>query len=147
MVRNIRGFDSSWFDEFRRLEQEMRDVFESGPWPVSIRQGLRRGYPPLNIGITAEQVNVYLFAAGLNPESLDVSLHQNLLSIKGARKTERKESGQYHSRERFSGEFSRSVSLPEDVDGDRVDAVYRDGVLRVTIARKHAVRPRKIDVQ
>ena len=147
MIRNLRGFDSSWFDEFRRLEQEMRDIFEGGPWPVSIRQGLRRGYPPLNVGVTAEQVDVYMFAAGLNPQSLDVSLHQNLLTIKGERKTERKEGGQYHSRERYSGEFSRSVSLPEEVDPDRVEATYRDGVLRIAISRKEAVRPRKIEVQ
>ena len=147
MIRNLRGFDSSWFDEFRHLEQEMRDIFEGGPWPVSIRQGLRRGYPPLNVGVTAEQVDVYMFAAGLNPQSLDVSLHQNLLTIKGERKTERKEGGQYHSRERYSGEFSRSVSLPEEVDPDRVEATYRDGVLRIAISRKEAVRPRKIEVQ
>ena len=147
MIRNLRSFDSPWFDEFRRFEQEMRDIFEDGPWPVSIRQGLRRGYPPLNVGVTAEQVDVYMFAAGLNPQSLDVSLHQNLLTIKGERKTERKESGQYHSRERYSGEFSRSVSLPDDVDPDRVEATYRDGVLRIAISRKEAVRPRKIEVQ
>ena len=147
MLRNLRNFDSSWFDEFRRLEQEMRDVFEGGPWPVSIRQGQRRGYPPFNVGITAEQVDVYMFAAGLNPESLDVTLHQNLLTIKGQRNTERREGGQYHSRERYSGEFSRAVSLPDDVDADKIDAVYRDGVLRIRIARKAAVRPRKIEVQ
>ena len=51
-----------------------------------------------------------------------------------------------HARERFAGRFRRVISLPEDADPARVDASYRDGVLRVTIAKRESSKPRRIEV-
>jgi HSP20 family protein len=52
----------------------------------------------------------------------------------------------YYRRERFDGDFRRVVSLPDDVDPDRVDAKYRDGVLQITVQRREIARPRQITV-
>ena len=107
----------------------------------------RGTYPPINIGSTPEQVDVYLFAAGLNTESLDISIQKNLLTIDGERRLITEEGATYFRRERFDDAFHRIVSLPDDVDPEKVDASYRDGVLRITIQRREAARPRQIEVK
>ncbi|HEY3583541.1 MAG TPA: Hsp20/alpha crystallin family protein, partial [Casimicrobiaceae bacterium] len=53
----------------------------------------------------------------------------------------------YYRKERYDGEFRRVITLPDDVDSDRVQASYRDGVLQITVQRREASRPRQISVQ
>lgn len=141
------SFDTdSLFDEFRRLENQMDQLFSSSPWPAGIRSMQRGTFPPLNVGATPKQVDVFLFAANLDPKSLDLSIQQNLLSVSGTRKVDVSENAQYYRRERFDGEFKRVLTLPEDVDPERVAAKYSDGVLRITIQRRDTARPRQITV-
>ena len=134
-------------DEFRRMEREMNQLFGGTSWPNSIRAVARGTYPPINIGSTAEQVEVYLFAAGLDPETLDISIQQNLLTVAGDRKLQLEKDADYYRKERYDGGFRRVVTLPEDVDPDQVTAGYRDGVLHVTIKRRESTRPRQIKVK
>lgn len=115
--------------------------------PAGIRSVARGTYPPINIGATPEQVDVYLFAAGLDPKTLDISLQQNLLTVSGERQAPVREEVNYYRKERFDGPFRRLVTLPEDVDPDRVEANYRDGVLEIHIKRREATRPRQIEVK
>ena len=140
------SFDTSLFDEFRRLEGEMDQLFGRGSLPAGIRATRRGTFPPINVGATPERVDVYLFAAGLDPKSLDISIQQNLLAVSGDRKVPVDESADYYRQERFDGEFRRVITLPVDVDPDRVDAKYRDGVLQITVQRREAARPRQITV-
>jgi HSP20 family protein len=134
------------FDEFRRLEREIDQVFGAGVWPSGIRSVIRGTYPPINIGSTPEQVDVYVLAAGLDPKNIDVTIQQNLLTVAGERKLEREEGANYYRRERFEGAFRRVLSLPDDVDPARVEANYRDGVLHITVKRRESARPRQIKV-
>ena len=140
------SFDTSLFDEFRRLEGELDQLFGRGSLPAGIRAMRRGTFPPVNVGATPERVDVYLFAAGLDPKSLDISIQQNLLAVSGDRKVPVDESADYYRQERFDGEFRRVITLPDDVDPDRVDAKYRDGVLQITVQRREAARPRQITV-
>ena len=140
------SFDTSLFDEFKRLESGMDPLFGRGSLPAGIRAMRRGTFPPINVGATPERVDVYLFAAGLDPKSLDISIQQNLLAVSGERKVPVDESADYYRRERFDGEFRRVITLPDDVDPDRVDAKYRDGVLQITVQRREAARPRQISV-
>ena len=140
------GFDTTFFDEFRRLEGEMDQLFGRGSLPAGIRAMRRGTFPPINVGATPERVDVYLFAAGLDPKSLDISIQQNLLAVSGDRKVPVDEAADYYRQERFDGEFRRVITLPDDVDPDRVDAKYRDGVLQITVQRREAARPRQITV-
>jgi HSP20 family protein len=144
---NLRGsFDTNLLDDFRRLEGELDQLFARGAPPTGIRAVRRGTFPPINVGATAERVDVYLFAAGLDPKSLDLSIQQNLLVIAGTRRVSVDDEADYYRQERFDGEFRRVVSLPEDVDPDRVDAKYRDGVLQITVQRREVTRPRQITV-
>jgi HSP20 family protein len=146
MLRSMNHWNGGLFDEFRRLEREIDQVFGAGGWPSGIRSVTRGTYPPINIGSTPEQVDVYVLAAGLDPKSIDVTIQQNLLTVAGERKLEREEGANYYRRERFEGAFRRVLSLPDDVDPARVEANYRDGVLHITVKRRESARPRQITV-
>ena len=140
------SFDTNLFDDFRRLENEMDQLFGAGTWPAGIRSVRRGTFPPINVGSTPSRVDVYLFAAGLDPKGLDISIQQNLLSVSGSRKVPVDESAEYYRQERYDGDFRRVISLPDDVDPDRVEAKYKDGVLQITVQRREAARPRQIVV-
>ena len=147
MFRMLTPFEGSFFENFRRLEQEMDQIFGSGPSPNGIRSMARGTYPPINVGSTPHQVDVYLFAAGVDPASLDISIQQNLLTIAGERKARPKERMEYYRKERFDGDFRRTLSLPNDVDPNQVDASYKDGVLQITVKRREEVKPRQIEIK
>lgn len=148
MFGNLMGsFDSSVFDEFRRLETEMDQLLGRWAAPVGIRAMRRGTFPPINVGVTPAQIDVYVFAAGLDPKGLDLSIQQNLLTISGSRKVPLNEAADYYRRERFDGDFRRVVTLPEDADPNRVNAKYHDGVLHIRVQRREAAQPRQIQVK
>jgi len=147
MFGSLSNYGDSLFDEFRRMQDEMSELFGRSPWPDGIRSVSRGTFPPINVGTTPEQVDVYLFAAGLDPKTLDISLQQNLLTVAGERKSPAEKDASYYRRERFDGAFRRVITLPEDVDPERVEARYRDGVLQIQVQRREAARPRQIEVK
>ncbi len=137
----------SLFDELWRLQQEVDGLF--GSWTSSsggIRSLPRGSFPPVNIGHTPERVEVYLFAPGIDPKTLDISIQQNLLTVAGRREIPTDERSTYYRQERFSGEFHRVIALPEDIDPDRVHARYQDGIVQIGIERREAARPRQIEI-
>ncbi|MGD8913908.1 MAG: Hsp20/alpha crystallin family protein [Candidatus Thiodiazotropha sp.] len=147
MFRNLSSFESSLFDDFRRMEQQLDQLFGEGYMPHSIRSVARGSFPPINIGTTPDQVDIYIFAAGVDPKALEISIQQNLLTVDGERLTaSEKEASGYYRQERFNGKFHRVVTLPDDVDPDQVEASYRDGVLRVTVKRRESTKPRQIEI-
>jgi HSP20 family protein len=148
MFERIWGYENPLSGQFRRLEQELDEWFGSGPTlygALDLRSLPAGGFPAVNVAATPEAVTVYLFAPGVDPKQLEISIRQNLLSVVGSRDVPRSE-GTYYRRERFEGEFRRSISLPEDVDPEHVEAKYTDGILTVTVARRAAARPRQITV-
>jgi HSP20 family protein len=147
MFGDLTNFGGNFFDEFRRLEEEMDELFGRWPWPAGIRSVARGTYPPINVGSTPEQVNVYLFASGLDPASLDISMQRNLLTVSGERQAPAEQDVDYYRKERFDGAFRRVITLPDDVEPEHVDARYRDGVLEIHVKRREATRPRQIKVK
>ena len=107
------GLDPNAFDEFRRLETEMDQILGRWAWPAGIRAVRRGTFPPINVGVTPDRVDVYVFAGGLDPKTLDISIQQNLLAVSGSRKLEVDETADYYRRERFDGDFRRVITLPE----------------------------------
>jgi len=146
MFSGLRNLEGNLFDEFRRMQQELDEVGASGRWPTGIRTTAKGSFPPINVGSTQESVDVYVYASGLDTESLDISIQHNLLTIVGERNLITEEGADYYRRERFDGGFRRVVTLPDDVDPEKIEAQYRDGVLHVVVPRKEATRPRQIPV-
>lgn len=145
MYRSL--FPHDIFAEMDRLQRAMQQAFDVTP---NIR-GIGRGrFPALNIGTTPTSVEVYAFAAGMDPQSIDIKLERSTLSVSGERKSDlpsADEKATVHINERFDGQFRRVVSLPDDIDPDAVTANYRDGVLHISIKRQPTVTPRRINVQ
>jgi HSP20 family protein len=147
MVTRLTGFESSLFDEFRRAQQEMDELFGNDFWTGGIRSLPRGTFPAINVAGTDDRVNVYLFAPGIDPKSLDISIQQNLLTVSGQRRLTLNDKATYYRQERFGGEFRRVLTLPEDVDPDRVDAKYQDGIVLISVQRRASARPRRIEIQ
>lgn len=139
-------FPRDLFSELERIQRQMQG-FDSSP---SIRGLGNGGFPAVNVGSTEGSVEVFAFAPGIDPAGLDVSLERGVLSISGERASSLPSAGEktaVHMDERFSGRFRRVVSLPDDIDPDAVSASYRDGVLHISVKRRQAVQPRRINVQ
>jgi len=143
MYRSL--FPRDLFAELDRLQREMQQSYDLSP---SIRGLSRGGFPAMNVGGTAQSVEIYAFAPGIDPASLGVQIEKGVLTIAGERKAEPvPEKAAVHIDERFAGRFRRVVSLPDDVDANAVNASYRDGVLHISIARQAAAQPRRIAIQ
>ncbi|MFC6672150.1 Hsp20/alpha crystallin family protein [Marinobacterium aestuariivivens] len=147
MFGNLGVFDRDLFGQMERMRREMEQLFGDWRGASGIRSVAAGSFPAINIGGSPEQVDVYVFAPGIDPKQLDVSLQQNLLTLTGERPLSYPESVQFYRRERFDGKFRRVLSLPEDVDPDKVTAHYRDGVLHIQVKRAETVKPRRIEVQ
>ncbi len=147
MLGYLTGFDNDIFEQFEQVRRQMDRRFGERAGPRGIRSAVDGSYPAINIGASPQQVDVYVFAADMAQDSLDITIHQNLLTVAGERKSEIPEGAQLYRNERFSGAFRRVITLPEDVDPERVAATYHDGVLHITVQRYEDVQPRKIEVK
>lgn len=127
--------------EFDRLNREVSGIFSMpGRRPVA-------AYPPLNIHTGEEDVVITAEIPGIDPSHIDLTVTGDVLSLKGTRRPhEAKEGETLHRRERGSGEFYRTVQLPYNVDGLKVQADYVNGVLRIVLPRAEADKPRKISI-
>lgn len=136
-------FPRDLYADMDQLQREVQQALELSP---NIR-GLARGFPALNIGGTPKSVEIYAFAPGIDPASLDVQIEKGVLTVAGERKDgEASDKAAVHIDERFAGRFRRVVALPDDVDADACEAQYRDGVLHITVPRNESAQPRRISV-
>ncbi len=102
---------------------------------------------PLDVSENEDAYIVKASIPGVNPDDIDITLIDNVLTIKAEIKEEKEvEEAKYHLRERRFGVFSRSITLPTAVDADKVEAVYEHGVLTLTIPKAEEVKARKIEV-
>jgi HSP20 family protein len=128
------------FHEMRRIQDEMNRVLQRTPQRES-------GYPAMNVYVSQDGVAVTAELPGVSEEDLEVSVHRDTVTLRGERKLERDEVSRYHRRERGGSSFARTVSLPFNVDPDKVEASYRNGVLRLSLHRPESDRPKRIPVR
>jgi len=101
--------------------------------------------PSFEVKETTEAFIVRADLPGVKESDLDIAVHNNILSVSGARSAEeRKEGESYYVYERQYGSFSRSFALPETADAEKIDAKLVDGVLTLTIGKRVEAKPRKI---
>jgi len=149
MFGDLMNLESTLWDDFQRLQREMDELFNRGWGRTSIRATTVGAFPAVNVGVTPDAVHVYAFAPGLDTNALDLSIERNLLTISGERKVAEpaaETEASYYLQERFTGAFRRVISLPEGVNAEQVNAVYRNGVLSITIGKQETAKARQIQV-
>lgn len=102
-------------------------------------------FPPINLFDDGNNFLVRAELPGVSKESLDVSVKGDEITLKGQREI-RVANASYHRREREGGVFQRTVTLPEAIDGERIQASYKNGVLEVTVPRVPKAQPRRIEI-
>jgi HSP20 family protein len=119
------------------FERGHEDVTSRGSW-----------LPPVDIYETADrQIVLKAELPGLERSDIDLTVENSTLTIRGERKRDGTvPEDRYHRLERAYGAFTRSFTLPNTVDGAKVRAEYRDGVLSVTLPTREEARPRQIEV-
>lgn len=139
-------FDSPLAD-FESVRREMLRLLDTvaGDTAGDVGAGV---FPPLNV--TQDEDNFYLRAEvpGIEPKELSISAVRNRVSLAGKREIEREHDRvSYHRKERADGSFNRTVTLPAEVDAERVDARYADGILTLTLPKAAEAKPRQIKVR
>jgi len=149
MYPSLTRFPGELFAEMEGLQRQVEQLLGWRRAPSSIRAAQRGAFPAINMGVTPEAVEIYAFAPGIDPATLEVSVDKGVLNVAGERRsgTPAADNASIHAQERFEGSFRRVVSLPEDADAARVEATYRDGVLKIVVPKREASKPRRIEVK
>jgi HSP20 family protein len=138
-------------DPFRPFEQRFRRFFEGfEPFRTSVEENwsLATWAPACDIYETDNEIVVKAELPEMKKEDVYVSIENNLLTIRGERKfSEETKKENYHRVERSYGEFMRSFTLPSFVDANKVNAEFKDGMLRVTMAKREEAKPKQIEVK
>ena len=128
-----------------QFERFLREAFSpvSGEGEVSTRTWA----PPDDIYENGDNLVLKAELPGINPDEVEIRVEDNTLYLKGERKFEKEVNEQnYHRVERSYGTFTRSFSLPNSVDPDKVAANYKDGVLTLTMPKKEEAKPKTIKI-
>jgi HSP20 family protein len=137
--------------EINSLQQEMNRLFNTffeSPATGGAGGGARRWIPPMDLVETDDHFVLRADLPGLGEGDVDLSLEENVLTLSGERKNEHEERGEgFYRVERATGSFSRSLTLPEGVDGDAISARFDRGVLEVRIPKPEQRKPRKLQIQ
>jgi HSP20 family protein len=144
---------STWQNTF---DQMFEDSFNRtfAPW-ANQEDG---GWQNLDLDVSENEDNLLIEASlpGINPDDVEISVHNNILTIKGETKFEREngdgkngqdEDNKYHLRERRYGSFYRTVQLPLEVNADQAEANFKNGVLHLTLPKVEEVKPKRISVK
>lgn len=139
------------FSEFGSLAKTINDLNRVFNVPRFFGdEGLVNGNWNPTVDVYEDQNGIVLEAdlPGLKPGEFELAIENNVLTLKGERKFEKKtEEGNYHRVERSYGSFTRSFTLPSTVDVNNVVADFKDGVLKVALPRREETKPRQIQVQ
>jgi len=129
-----------WSDEVdRRVRRMFGDLQESSPAPWA---------PSVDIKETPDALEVIAEIPGMRKDEIAVSMQEGVLSISGEKKTEeRKEGENWHRTERIFGSFQRSFYIPSEVDDKKIQANYKDGVLKVILPKKEEQKRKQIPIK
>ena len=139
------------FQELDRMRSEMDRLWDSF---FEDRPTVRRGdwmgewLPSLDFSETKNEFVVKAEVPGMSPKDIDISMTNGVLTIHGEKKQEKEEKEEnYHFVERNYGSFSRSIRLPGEVQGDKIKAACKDGVLKVTLPKSEESKKKELKIK
>jgi HSP20 family protein len=137
------------FQTLRRLNNALDEAFST--WPLQQDESgaiTSAWYPAVDVFEDKDAVKIVAELPGVKSQDVKLSLESNTLTIRGEKKQQAEErSDRVHRYERSYGSFERAFVLPSTVDGEKISADYRDGVLTVTVPKAERARPREIPVR
>jgi HSP20 family protein len=137
------------FRELRGLQDEMNRLFMTN-YSRGDESDLMRGAwsPQVDIFENQDQIVLEAELPGMKPENVEISIENNILTLHGERKFEKKAEGDnFHRVERSYGSFTRSFTLPPTVSSENANAEFENGVLRLTLAKREEAKPRRIEIK
>jgi len=135
-----------WFDpwpDLGDLHRRMDRLFEHVAGPSATRAGV---FPPVNLYEASDAYVLTAEVPGLRGDEIELTVEHDRLTLSGERRIEYPKEASIHRAERLAGSFRRAIQLPGEVDGEKVEASYRNGVLRVRIPKAPEHQPRRITV-
>ena len=137
--------------ELHTMQNEMNRLFNTffdSPTPSNGgNAGVRRWIPAMDVVETEDHFVLRADLPGLSESDVNIELEDNVLTVAGDRKAEHEQRGEgYYRVERAFGSFSRSLTLPEGVDADAIEASFDSGVLEVRIPKPEQQKPRKVQI-
>ena len=137
---------SATFDRLATVRNELDRVFESSFSSFFRPLGsLNRWNPAVDVYQDNDQFTVYVELPGLKKEEIEISLNGDTLTIGGERKSEANADQGFRT-ERYFGKFQRSLTLPVPVNSEKVNATYKDGILKVVLPKAEEAKPKQIPV-
>ncbi len=129
--------------ELRRRMDELFERFPVGR-PAASRTGV---FPPVNLYESGDSYVLTAELPGLRAEDIEVSIERDRVTLRGERRIEYPKEASLHRVERRAGAFRRTVQLPLEVEGEKVEAIHRNGVLTLRIPKAPEHQPRRISVK
>jgi len=130
------------FDALLGLQQAL-DSFRTSGWLGSSLSGAG-GYPLVNVFRKADDYAIITELPGVQKADLDIQVKGNTIRIAGAKSIDYGDKVSLHRRERTTGRFDRTITLPIEVDADKVQAEYNEGILALLLPRAERDKPRSI---
>jgi HSP20 family protein len=136
------------FRELDTLQDRMNRMFDESLFRLRPTRGEALWSPSVDIYEDNNHIVVRAELPDMNEKDVDVSIENNMLTLKGEKKLEREEKkDNYHLIESSWGSFSRSFNLPSTVDADKAEAKFEKGVLRISLPKKEEAKPKQIKVK
>ena len=144
---NLVAYDP--FRELRTIQDEVNRLFSSSFNRGGDNEMMRGAWSP-SVDIFENKDSIVLEAElpGMSPEDVHISIENNVLTLHGDRRFEKKdEQDNFHRVERSYGSFTRSFTLPPTVSSENANAEFENGVLRLTLAKREEAKPRRIEIK
>ncbi|MFO7708619.1 MAG: Hsp20/alpha crystallin family protein [Desulfobacterales bacterium] len=141
------GFENrNPFSEIENMRRQVERLYQGFMSPYT--RPAAGVFPLINLTESKDEYTLRAELPGVNSEDLDIQATANTLSLTGERKIpDEKDGARYHRRERESGRFSRVITLPGEINPDKVEAGLVNGVLTVVVPKAEASKPRQITVR
>src|ERR1044072_6250286 len=137
------------FRDLRTLQEEVNRLFSTNLTRAFDDEGIGRGAwaPSVDIYENKDQIVLEAELPGMKQEDFDLTIENNVITLRGERKFEKtEETDNYHRVERSYGSFTRSFTLPHTVSAEEAKAEYSNGVLRVTLPKREEAKSRRIEI-
>lgn len=136
------------FSIVKHIKNLINDIFDDYEPKLYKHEVNKEMNIPINIYEDDENIYVEASIPGIDPNSIDITIQENILKISGEKsKSSDKKSEKYHYQEHYYGKFSRYISIPDKVNIENINAIYKNGILIIIMPKLSSSKPKKITIK